>query len=532
MSEQGQPVKRIGLKGEPCSITIDDENHHIYVSTRNADMVTIIDALSLQEIKSIRIDQEPHGILIPTGTHKVYVSHCRTSSVCILDGKTLARIGSINVGDGPWKMAMMPDGVHVIVLNGYQSIGYDDTASVIDSSIDEEVGRIPLGGGPRDLVVDSLHEKIYVPNLGSNTLSIIDLPTYAFREERVLGIWINTAAVDSETGYLVAASISGSVAKVHPGLCSYQTTFLGGGISGLEINQETGQIYATDPYGPSLWILDEESLEVQDEIPVGRVPGQIVADNRRNKLFVATGDSWPLTVIDMQTHASRQRWYWDFAPEAMALCPEEGTLFVVSRSELGTAKYVVVIDTASEQIIRRVRRPFFWGDVWKIHADGSQHRVYVLNAGGLGGDENPSVTVLDCASGDILRTIKTGQHPVDIAVRREDGVAFIANAMDNSVSVISSNLELEHTIPVGGGPTSLAYDDVLDTLFVYSVVTANVQAYAGRTFSELSIKSVGNTRNDAASDYLLLNPTTHQVWVYDPPAGGIFLVSGAEMARR
>jgi YVTN family beta-propeller protein len=75
----------------------------------------------------------------------------------------------IMVGDNPLHVAIDPFTNKVYIANMESG-----TVSVIDSNSGSRVKVIRVGDGPSDIAIDIYHNKIYVTNRDSNTVSVID----------------------------------------------------------------------------------------------------------------------------------------------------------------------------------------------------------------------------------------------------------------------------------------------------------------------------------------------------------------------
>ncbi|MGA9149366.1 MAG: hypothetical protein WBZ36_02215 [Candidatus Nitrosopolaris sp.] len=62
--------------------------------------------------------------------------------------------------------------------------------------------------------------------------------------------------------------------------------------------------------------------------------------------------------------------------------------------------------------------------------------------------------------------IMVGKNPADIITSRVTNKIYVANADDNTVSVIDSDSGNTKTIRVGLSPQSIAIDDVMDKIYV------------------------------------------------------------------
>jgi YVTN family beta-propeller protein len=78
----------------------------------------------------------------------------------------------VYVGDGPYGVAVSPDGNKVYVTH-YSS----NAVSVIDAATNNIVATVPVGSSPYVVEVNQDGTKAYVTNSGSNTVSVIDTIT-------------------------------------------------------------------------------------------------------------------------------------------------------------------------------------------------------------------------------------------------------------------------------------------------------------------------------------------------------------------
>jgi YVTN family beta-propeller protein len=88
-------------------------------------------------------------------------------------------------------------------------------------------------------------------------------------------------------------------------------------------------------------------------------------------------------------------------------------------------------------------------------------RVFVANAG------DNSLSVLDARTGAVLRTVPVGAVPAAVAVDEPTHRVFVAEAGANSVRVLDAHTAVTlRTVPVGAAPTALAVDVPTARVFV------------------------------------------------------------------
>ena len=74
----------------------------------------------------------------------------------------------IPVGDGPWKLAITPNGCHVYVTNFIEG-----TVSVICTSENAVIETIPVGNWPSGLAITHDGSNVYVANRLDGAVSVI-----------------------------------------------------------------------------------------------------------------------------------------------------------------------------------------------------------------------------------------------------------------------------------------------------------------------------------------------------------------------
>ncbi len=99
---------------------------------------------------------------------RAYVAN-RSNTVSVIDTATNTVVATIPVGQGPWEVAITPDGTRAYVTNAFSN-----TVSVIDTATNTVVATIPVGALGVAITPDGT--RAYVTN-GSSAVSVIDTAT-------------------------------------------------------------------------------------------------------------------------------------------------------------------------------------------------------------------------------------------------------------------------------------------------------------------------------------------------------------------
>jgi YVTN family beta-propeller protein len=158
-----------------------------YISKLDISGLQSGDVAAVHEIARIPVDREahPYSLAIDPSGHRVFVANTQATYVTVIDVATDAThrvdVGSI----GGRAVAFSEDGTYALV-----SVEAASRLYVIDVQTLEVMRHIPVGPGPRGLVVDAEDQTAYVtnfaragalmmsaenPDYGPNTLTMIDL---------------------------------------------------------------------------------------------------------------------------------------------------------------------------------------------------------------------------------------------------------------------------------------------------------------------------------------------------------------------
>jgi YVTN family beta-propeller protein len=355
-------------------------------------------------------------LLSPDGT-RLYVLCQQSGEVRVLDAATYAVMGTIAVGRVPRGMALSRTGDRLFVANSW-----DDTLSVIDTRALAVAATWSVGAEPSGVVEDPAGKYVFVANRISSDVAVLDAQT-GVEEKRLMagrGASYLTLSPDGKRIYAT---------HIYPNLSL----------------QRTGFENRTPPES-EITIIDAIRAEVVDRIPLHSIAGVfhlavssdgrlgVVAEYHPKNLvplahlehggaFAYTltlfgadvGKPVEIPLDELERYASQ--------PFAVAIAPDKSRLYVTA----GGSECVVVIDLPRLLHFVHTRpRP----------ASGS------------------FATDLSASGNYIIARIPVGHNPRGVALSRDGCRLFVANRLDDTISVIDTKtLRVVTTIPLAGPKT-------------------------------------------------------------------------------
>jgi YVTN family beta-propeller protein len=116
----------------------------------------------------------PLNLALSPDGHELYVACEASDTVVVVDVSTRAVAAEIETGGQPTDVAFSPDGARAYVTHRL-----DDALAVIDTRSRQVLRTIPVGDEPHGVLTDKPGELIYVLNTGADSVSVIAAATLA-----------------------------------------------------------------------------------------------------------------------------------------------------------------------------------------------------------------------------------------------------------------------------------------------------------------------------------------------------------------
>lgn len=196
-AERLSVLATVPVGAEPYGVVPDPRGHLVYVASSAMAMVEVVDVRLAQVIARIPVGPKPKGLAISAGGTRLYVTHFLSGEVSVVDLVTRKLLQVISTGSDSnmaQKIALHPRNgqaylPHIRSNVTNQSLLFDTTVFPVVSAIDLGSNlhlpreRLDLSivdrpvNLPFDLTFSPDGQRLYVVNLGSGDVSVIDLAT-------------------------------------------------------------------------------------------------------------------------------------------------------------------------------------------------------------------------------------------------------------------------------------------------------------------------------------------------------------------
>ncbi|MGA9564258.1 MAG: beta-propeller fold lactonase family protein [Candidatus Korobacteraceae bacterium] len=346
----------------------------------------------------------PREMVLSLDGRWLYVMCEASDEVRVVDTRNGSVVKAVPVGHVPRGITLSPDGKQIYVANSW-----DDTVSVIDAGSLKVVRTLTTGYEPNGVVVDRENKTLYVANRLSNDISVIDL------------------ASGQETKRLAA----------------------GRGASYLLLSPDATRLYCTHVYPK----IGAHRTPPESEITVIDTQRQVVID--RKPLHNVAGVFQMATSNDGKLTAAAQLRPKNLVPLAHV---EHGWAFGDSIAIFGDDVNGVV-QVPIDELERYFAMPY------AVAITPDKHKLYVSSSG------EETITVIDipkmlsyvrsasapiandlsASANYVVTRIPVGRNPKGLLLSRDGTRLFVANRLNDNISVIDTSTDVVvSSIDLGG----------------------------------------------------------------------------------
>jgi YVTN family beta-propeller protein len=167
-----------------------------------------------------------------------------------------------------------------------------------------------------------------------------------------------------------------------------------------------------------------------------------------------------------------------------------------------------------------------------IAVNPATNRIYVANA------TDNTVTVIDGAT-NATTTVPTGTAPSAIVVNAVTNQIYVANTASDNVTVIDGATNATTTVALEGAPEGLAINPVTNRIYVVQNIafatgtgSNDVTVIDGATNAATPLDAGFEIFAGATSEEIAVNPATNEVYVGNGLGGSVTDIDGRRMRPR
>ncbi|GEM_PF-2648953 len=325
-------------------------------------------------------------------------------------------------------------------------------SQLTNTSISEGIKTsVAVGDSPISVAVNPETNKIYVSNLRSDTVSIVDGSKNILITNLSVGTSPQGIDVNPKTNLVyVVNQLSNSVSIIDGSLNTVTTTVnVGKKPTSVRVNPKTNKIYVTNQDDNSVTVIDGSTNTILTTISVGKGPQGLAINTVTNKIYVANSTSDTISVIDGATNAVLKTIQEiSTNPFGIALDENRNKIFVatITSGALLSRGKLYIIDGASDSVV----------DNFSIGSNGTDiafssktNKVYITHT------FNSTVDVFDSKGNSLLYILNEINDPAGIVINSLTNGIYICAHFTNSLIVVEdSNAKIKPTKPTDNKPNS------------------------------------------------------------------------------
>ncbi len=155
----------------PKGIVVDELANRVFVSSRTANAVYVINGVTNAIMGKISVGAQPWGIDLNPLTRKAYVANFASGTVSVINIDTFLVSSTINLGAGsePAQVA-----VNRATNRIYVTLHGRGQMAVIDGATDGAPAMVDVGAGAFDVVVEPVFNQIFVSARDAGYIAVLD----------------------------------------------------------------------------------------------------------------------------------------------------------------------------------------------------------------------------------------------------------------------------------------------------------------------------------------------------------------------
>ena len=349
----------------------------------------------------------PLEVLLSPDGARLYVLCQGSEEIRVLDAASYAVIKNIAVGRVPRGFSLSPDGARLFVTNSW-----DDTLSVIDTNALAVVATWPVGAEPSSVLEDRDGKRLFVANRISSDIAVLDAQTGA-EEKRLLAGRGSSYLTFSPYGTRLYATHVYPNPSPHRTAPESEITVIDGSravvVDRMQLHAIAGVFHLAFSADGRLGAVAE--YHPKNLVPLAHLEHGGAFEDTLTVFGADVGKPVEVPLDELERYAAQ--------PFGVVIAPDKSRIYITS----GGSEIVTVVDVP--KLVRF------------IHAHPA-----------------PFVQDLSASANYVVARIPVGMNPRGLTLSRDGSRLFVANRLDDTLSVIDTHTNhVASTIKLAGPKT-------------------------------------------------------------------------------
>jgi len=448
----------VPVGGYPLAAAYDGATGEVYVANQLTDNLSVINDRSNTVVATVPLPCNPLAMVFDSGNGALYtVMGC--ADVTVTGAANLTTFATISIpSGGAFQIAYDSAKGEIFVPNVLSG-----TVTIIDDTREAVLANLSVGTDPQAAAYDPTNGAVYVANGGSDNVSVVSdasdqvVATVPVGDNPIAAAWDEAGGsiyvVNANSGNLsvISGASNTVVATVVPGLGPFFVAY----------DPALAELFVDDWTSSVVVVVNGTSNGVVSTISLGTAPIDVVYDSARSELFVASLGTDLVTVVSTETNTIVANISVGALPDSLAYDPEGGEVFVCNSG----SGNVSVISDATLSVVGTIPVDTAAGlagnDPYQLAFDSGRGELFVGGAG--------EVSVISASNGSVVATVSFGSPVWGLAYDPSRGEVFVSTAANRVVVINDTSDTVVGTVTVGVVPFGLAFDPVQEVVVVANI---------------------------------------------------------------
>lgn len=367
-------VGKIKVGSDPVAMTFDQNTGDVFVANNSAGTISIIASDFSVKTVDLRspayLNSSPLSFFYLSGEKKLFIINPSVAKLFVYDVATGKVIKEEQTSLSPAAIFGSEKLGTIFVRHTNADFIWQMDGKTLDARRIPEAGDVKdlFFSKPQGIAIDAERDKIFVSNVGDNTIVVIDGKTQVPATKIKVDSYIQAVVFQPVTKKLYGYSpANDSVTVIDTATDGYPSKVIQVGKQprGIDINVVTNRVYVSNAADSSVSVIDGSTDQVIATISLqgGGYPLILSTNTNLNKVYSAAYGSNYVSVINAETNTLEKQIVVGQNPIWVRYIPEFKRVFVTVEGE----KKIVIINPDNNEIVQTI----------STSISGSPYRLFI-----------------------------------------------------------------------------------------------------------------------------------------------------------